>query len=166
MLCLQKPFFCKFNSTCRLRCLSAKLVSAKQIARIYFLLNIVQTAIVAVGNNGLTALLEFRQIIHDFTAKEGRTILQRRLIDDDRCALCLDTLHDALNGGLTEVVRVGFHGQAVYANHNIVFLAGIVVLVGLTLRNSLGAFRHKQTSTLVAEQTTISSIYRFLRVNI
>lgn len=32
--------------------------------------------------------------------------------------------------------------------------------------NSLGTFRHKQASTLVAEQATISSIYRFLRVNI
>ena len=32
-------------------------------------------------------------------------------------------------------------------------------------RNPLGAFRHKQDSTLVAEQTTISSIYRFLCVN-
>ena len=32
--------------------------------------------------------------------------------------------------------------------------------------NPLSAFRHKQASTLVAEQTTISSIYRFLRVNI
>ena len=34
--------------------------------------------------------------------------------------LCLDAFHDALNGGLAEVVRVGLHGQAVYANHYIV----------------------------------------------
>ena len=32
---------------------------------------------------------------------------------------------------------------------------------GLTLRNPLGAFRHKQDSTLVAEQTAISSIFAF-----
>lgn len=37
---------------------------------------------------------------------------------------------------------------------------------GLTLRNSLGAFRHKQDSTLVAEQTTIFSVSIFLCVNI
>ena len=37
---------------------------------------------------------------------------------------------------------------------------------GLALRNSLGAFRHKQDSTLVAEQTTIFSVRLFLRVNI
>ena len=37
---------------------------------------------------------------------------------------------------------------------------------GLALRNSLGTFRHKQDSTLVAEQTTIFSDYIFLRVNI
>lgn len=34
------------------------------------------------------------------------------------------------------------------------------------LGNALGTFRHKQDSTLVAEQTAISSIYRLLRVNI
>ena len=34
------------------------------------------------------------------------------------------------------------------------------------LGNSLGTFRHKQDSTLVAEQTTIFSVYIFLRVNI
>ena len=32
--------------------------------------------------------------------------------------------------------------------------------------NSLGTFRHKQDSTLVAEQTTIFSVSIFLRVNI
>jgi hypothetical protein len=32
---------------------------------------------------------------------------------------------------------------------------------GLTLGNSLGAFWHKQDSTLVAEQTAISSIFAF-----
>ena len=37
---------------------------------------------------------------------------------------------------------------------------------GLTLRNSLGAFRHKQDSTLVAEQAAIFSTSGFLRVNI
>lgn len=37
---------------------------------------------------------------------------------------------------------------------------------GLTLGNSLGTFRHKQDSTLVAEQTTIFSVSIFLRVNI
>ena len=37
---------------------------------------------------------------------------------------------------------------------------------GLTLRNSLGAFRHKQDSTLVAEQVTIFSACLFLCVNI
>ena len=36
----------------------------------------------------------------------------------------------------------------------------------ISIGNSLGAFRHKQDSTLVAEQTTIFSIFHFLRVNI
>lgn len=37
---------------------------------------------------------------------------------------------------------------------------------GLPLGNALGTFRHKQDSTLVAEQTTIFSVSIFLRVNI
>lgn len=37
---------------------------------------------------------------------------------------------------------------------------------GGTLRDALGAFRHKQDSTLVAEQAAIFSVYPFLRVNI
>lgn len=36
----------------------------------------------------------------------------------------------------------------------------------MPIRNSLGAFRHKQDSTLVAEQTAIFSVNSFLRVNI
>lgn len=36
----------------------------------------------------------------------------------------------------------------------------------LKLRNPLGAFWHKQNSTLVAEQATIFSTSGFLRVNI
>lgn len=34
-----------------------------------------------------------------------------------------------------------------------------------SIRNPLGAFRHKQDSTLVAEQATIFSTHLFLRVN-
>lgn len=36
----------------------------------------------------------------------------------------------------------------------------------IIIRNSLGTFRHKQDSTLVAEQTAIFSTSGFLRVNI
>ena len=47
-------------------------------------LHIVQAAVIAVSNDGLTALLEFIQIVDDLTAKEGAAILQHQLIEDDR----------------------------------------------------------------------------------
>lgn len=50
---------------------------------------VIQTAVIAVGNDGLTALFELLQIIYDFTAEEGAAIFQRRLVDDDRCAFGL-----------------------------------------------------------------------------
>ena len=37
---------------------------------------------------------------------------------------------------------------------------------GVEICHTFRAFRHKQDSTLVAEQTTIFSVYIFLRVNI
>ena len=55
-----------------------------QIACIDLVLHVIQTAIIAVGNNGLTAILELLKIIDDFTTEEGATILQHQLIEDDR----------------------------------------------------------------------------------
>ena len=48
----------------------------------------------------------------------------------------------------------------------LVYFAFLIHSSGLTLRNSLGTFRHKQDSTLVAEQTAIFSACIFLHVNI
>lgn len=90
------------------------LVSTEQVAGIDLLLHIVQAAIVAVGNNGLAALLELVQIVDNLAAKEGSAILQSRLVDDHSRAFCLDALHDALDRRLAEVIRVGLHGQAVH----------------------------------------------------
>lgn len=46
-------------------------VSTEQVACVDLFLNIVQAAIVAVGNDGLATLLELLNVIHDLTAKEG-----------------------------------------------------------------------------------------------
>ena len=53
------------------------------------------------------------QVILYSTTEEGATLLQCWLIDDELSTLCFDTLHDALNGGLAEVVGIGFHRQAI-----------------------------------------------------
>ena len=60
--------------------------------------------------------LECLQVIDNFAAKEGATLFQCWLIDDDLSTLCLDTFHDALNGRLAEVVGIGFHRQAIDSN--------------------------------------------------
>ena len=44
------------------------------------------------------------------------TVFERGLIDDDWDALHLDALHDALDGGGAEVVRIGLHSQEVDAD--------------------------------------------------
>ena len=46
------------------------------------------------------------QVILYSTTEEGATLLQCWLIDDELSTLCLDTLHEALNGRLAEVIAV------------------------------------------------------------
>ena len=59
------------------------LIPTEQVAGVDFVLYIIQTAVVAVGDDGLAALFENVQIVHHFAAEKGSAILQSRLIDDD-----------------------------------------------------------------------------------
>lgn len=109
------------------------LIPSKQIPRVDLLLYIVQIWIIPVRDDGLAALFERGQVVYYFAAEERAAVLKRRLVDDDRRALGLDTLHHALDAGLAEVVGVGFHGQAVDADHRLALLLavpGIVFAVG------------------------------------
>lgn len=54
---------------------NSSLVSTEQVSGINLVLNIIQTAIVTVGNNGLTAFFELIKIIDNFTAEESAAIL-------------------------------------------------------------------------------------------
>lgn len=92
------------------------LVSSKDISCIYLILYIIQTSIVAVSDDGMALCLESCQIIDYLATKEGAAVFQCRLVDDNLCALCLDTFHDSLNGRLAEVVGVGFHRQTIDTN--------------------------------------------------
>ena len=89
------------------------LISSKNISRIYLILNITETLVEAVGDDGIGLSLELGEVIDYETAEEGAAVFKSRLIDDDIGSLCLDALHNALEAGLTEVVGVGFHGQAI-----------------------------------------------------
>ena len=89
------------------------LISSKYIPGIYLILDIIQTGIIAVGDDGMALSLKCLQVIDYFAAKEGAAIFECRLIDNDLSALCLDTLHDTLDGRLAEVIGIGFHRQAI-----------------------------------------------------
>lgn len=65
------------------------LVSSENIASINFLFYIIQTFIVSVGDDSLTLQLECIEIIHNPAAKEGASVFQGWLIDDDLCAFSL-----------------------------------------------------------------------------
>lgn len=107
-----------------------RLVSLKEVAGVDLGPDIVQGAVVAVGDDGVGAALELGDVVDHLAAEEGRAVLQRRLVDNDLGALGLDPLHDALDGALAEIVAVGLHRETVDPDHAFL-LAGAVVLAVL-----------------------------------
>lgn len=101
-------------------------ISPKNISRINLLLHIIQTTIIPIRNNRLAHLFKLLKIIYHLAAKECAVIFQRRLVNNDGRASGFDSLHDALNGKLAEVVRVAFHDQAVYTYYYFVLHCRIV----------------------------------------
>ena len=58
-----------------------------------------------------------------------------------------NALHNALDGGLAEVIRIGFHGQTEDTDDNIVFLARIIVLICFI---RTGDFQHTVCNVILA----------------
>ena len=110
-------------------------VSAEKVPGIDFFFDIIQNRIIAVGNDTVAHGFEFLQIIDHAAAEEGASVFQGRLIDHDRGAFGLDSLHNALDRRLTEIVAVALHGEPVDTDRNIplpVFLvAGIALAVAV-----------------------------------
>ena len=88
------------------------LVAAEEVAGVDFALYIVEDGVVAIGDDGLGLLFESLEVVDDLATEEGGTVGEGGFIDDDVGSLGSDALHDALDGTLTEVVGVGFHGEA------------------------------------------------------
>lgn len=65
------------------------LVSPEDISCIYLILYIIQTSIIAVGDNRLALRLESIHIIHHLATKEGGTVLQCRLVDNHSAPFAL-----------------------------------------------------------------------------
>ena len=97
-------------------------VSAEDISCIDFLFDIVEGGIIAVGNDAAAHILEFLQAVDDLGAKESRSVLERGLINDNGSTLGLNALHNALDGGLPEVVGICFHGKAVHTDNDVFLL--------------------------------------------
>ena len=74
------------------------LVSSKDVSCINFILDIIQAGIIAVGDDGMALCLEGFEVVLYSTAEEGAALFQGWLINDYLGTLCLDTLHDALDG--------------------------------------------------------------------
>lgn len=94
-----------------------RLIPFKYISGIYFVYNIVQTRIIAVGNDGFALGLELIKVVNDLTSEERFTIGNRGFVDDYLGTFGLDALHDTLDGALAEVIAVGLHGEAVDTNY-------------------------------------------------
>ena len=76
-------------------------------------MDVVETAVVAVGYDGVALGFEFFEVVDHLGAEEGLSVCEGGLIDDYLGALGLDALHYSLDGALAEVVGVGLHCQAV-----------------------------------------------------
>ena len=92
------------------------LIPPEYIPCINLILYIIKAGIISVGDDGIGLCLELGEVVNNKAAEEGAAVFEGWLIDDDIGALGLDTLHDTLDGGLTEVVGVGFHGEAIEAD--------------------------------------------------
>ena len=82
------------------------LITFKNIPRIDFVSHIIQTCIIAVGNNGLRDTFKLLQVIHNKRAEESTAIFQCRFINHQFGTFSLDTFHYPLNGTLAEIIRV------------------------------------------------------------
>lgn len=60
--------------------------------------------VIAISDDSMALFFEFFQIVDDDAAEEGRTVFEGRFINDDRGAFAFDSLHDALDAALAEVV--------------------------------------------------------------
>ena len=80
------------------------LVSLEQVARVHLVGHTGQIVDPAVGHERVAPCLELGQIVRDLAAEELRRV--ECSVDHHGHALCLDALHNALDGARAEVVAV------------------------------------------------------------
>ncbi len=94
------------------------LVSSIQISCVNLFFHIREDILVAVCHNYIGAALKLLQVVDHKGAEEGGAVLQGWLVDNNFSALCLDSFHNALNGGLAEVIRICLHSKAANTYRN------------------------------------------------
>ena len=117
-------------------------ISAEDVSCVDFFLDIVENGIIAVGDDTSAHFLEFPEVIDDLGAKESGAVLKCGFVNNNGSTLSLDALHNSLNGGLPEVVRVRLHGQAVNADYDIFLLALFVTGVRFAVAVCPGDFQY------------------------
>ena len=117
-------------------------VAAEEVAGVDLVFDVVQDGVVAVGDDAAAHFFELLQVVDDFGAEEGGAVFERGLVDDDGGALGLNALHDALDGGLAEVVRVGLHGEAVDADDDFLLLLLALGVIGGVAAVGAGDLQH------------------------
>lgn len=109
--------------------------------------------------------LELRQIVDHYRTEESLTIFQGRLINNDRCAFCFNALHDTLNGALTEVVRIRFHGQAVNANRDgflLVLIELILCIVTIVASELQDTVSDEVLTSSIALNNSLNQVFRHI----
>ena len=112
-------------------------VDSEQIASIDFFRDIFQVFIPAIRENDVALFLELVQVADDAAVEEGN-LLHARFVDDQLNAFSLQAFHDALNGGLPEIVGAGLHREPVNPHDlgiHVQDLFGDEVLSGAVCRN-------------------------------
>ena len=133
-------------------------IALKNISCVYFIIHIIQALVVAVCDDSVAHFLELIQIVDNQTAKEGIAIFQGRLIDDHSCTLCLDALHDTLNGTLTEVIAVALHGQTVHADgHRLLLL--LIVFIVLVIAVVASQFQDAISNEVLSGSITLNNSF-------
>ena len=131
----------------------ALLIAAEDVAGIDFGGHVVEGGVVAVGDDGGGLLLEGGEVVHHLAAEEGVAVGEGGLVDDDRGALGLDALHDALDGALAEIVRIALHRQTIDADGD--GLARTVILVLRTVVVPAGLAQHGVGDVVLARAVAL-----------
>ena len=143
-------------------------VSSEDISCVNFIHDVVEDWIIAVGDDATAHILEFLQVVDDLRAKEGGSVLECWLVNNNSGSLGLDAFHDALDGRLPEVVGIRFHGQPVDTDNDVFQLAFLIVGVRFAATVCPGniqyAFCDKVFSRTISLDDCFNKVFRYILI--